>query len=224
MGKLHYSPQPSLNLWIILALFMVVAVSPMLDLAISRFFYRNGIFYLSEWGFFPYLRFGIPEFLVVVAAVIGLVWIYNKISGKDCLHISTRVMLLTTGTMLLVPIGIVNGIFKTFWGRARPKDILEFGGDKLFSPPLVISNQCDWDCSFMSGHTAISFWVLSLALLTRHKYRPAAILAAVVFGVVSGIARIAQGNHFFSDVFFAAVVTSSIILWLYAYLFEEEAH
>lgn len=65
---------------------------------------------------------------------------------------------------------IVNGIFKTFWGRARPRDIDLFGGSKAFSLPLEISNQCAWDCSFMSGHTAVAFWLLAPALLAPKSF------------------------------------------------------
>lgn len=45
---------PQLNFWIICALFMIVAVSPQLDLAVSAFFFRDNRFYLGDWGFFPF--------------------------------------------------------------------------------------------------------------------------------------------------------------------------
>lgn len=131
-------------------------------------------------------------------------------------------MLLTTGSMLLGPILIVNGIFKTFWGRARPYQIIEFGGNKNFTSPMVISNQCDWDCSFMSGHTAVIFWSLALALLLPHRYRKRGISAVIILGIATGIARIAQGSHFVSDVFFSATITYALILWLHFKLFPEQ--
>ena len=140
---------PKLNFWIICALFLVVAVSPYLDLSISSYFYRNNCFFLSDWGFFPILRTGLPEFLILVAGIIGILWIIGKLRHKLVLGIDTKIMLFTTGSMLLGPIIIVNGIFKSFWGRARPLQITEFGGDKIFTSPLVISNQCSLDCSFM---------------------------------------------------------------------------
>lgn len=50
---------PQLNFWIICALFMIVAVSPQLDLAVSTFFFRDNRFYLGDWGFFPFFAPGL---------------------------------------------------------------------------------------------------------------------------------------------------------------------
>lgn len=213
---------PKLNFWIICALFSVVAVSPYLDLSISSYFYRDNRFFLSDWGFFPLLRKGLPEFLILIAGIIGILWGIGKIRHHQLLGINTKVMLFTTGSMLLGPIIIVNGIFKSFWGRARPFQISEFGGDKIFTSPLVISNQCSLDCSFMSGHTAVVFWSLSLALLLPHRWRELGISTVILLGVLTGISRIAEGYHFFSDVFFSATVTYSLILWLHFKLFPEQ--
>ena len=111
---------PQLNFWIICALFMIVAVSPQLDLAVSAFFFRDNRFYLGDWGFFPFLRRGLPEIFIGIAAAFGLIWGWGLLRRRWLWGINTKVMLLTTGSMLLGPILIVNGIFKTFWGRARP--------------------------------------------------------------------------------------------------------
>lgn len=213
---------PQLNFWVICALFLVVAVSPSVDLTISSCFYKNGAFYLSDWGFFPFLRFGLPEIFIAIAAFFGLAWFYGFVRRQWLWKINTRVMLFTTGSMLLGPILIVNGIFKSLWGRARPFQIIEFGGSKNFTSPLIISDQCDWDCSFMSGHTAVIFWSLALAMLLPHRYRKWGITIVILLGIATGIARIAQGYHFFSDVFFSATITYALILWLHFKLFPEQ--
>ena len=213
---------PQLNFWIICALFMIVAVSPRLDLAVSAFFFRDNRFYLGDWGFFPFLRRGLPEIFIGIAAAFGLIWGWGLLRRRWLWGINTKVMLLTTGSMLLGPILIVNGIFKTFWGRARPYQIIEFGGNKNFTSPMVISNQCVWDGSFISGHTAVIFWSLALALLLPHRYRKWGISAVIILGIATGIARIAQGSHFVSDVFFSATITYALILWLHFKLFPEQ--
>lgn len=207
----------------VLSLFLVIAFSPMIDIAVSQWFYDGDKFYLKNSWLLEILHQGIPEFLIGVAMFIFGIWalgILNK--HKFIWGINTRVMLLTTASMFLGPILVVNGVFKSFWGRARPENIVYFGGDKLFTPPMVISNQCDWDCSFMSGHTSIGFWTISLALLVPAKYRKLALLIALFFGILSGLARIAQGMHFFSDVFFAAVFTMAIVFGIHKKLFDEE--
>lgn len=221
--KINLLPKPNLNLMVILALFLVVAISPYFDIIISKFFYNRGFFNMEDNLFINLMSKGIPEFLVALSIIIFVIWVVGFINGQKWLWgINTRVMAFTTGSMLLGPILIVNGIFKTFWGRARPKDILEFGGDKIFTPPLVISNQCSWDCSFMSGHTAVGMWLLCLALLAPHKYRYSLIVLALLFGSLMGAIRIVQGSHFFSDVFFSGVVTVSIILWMHYKLFKND--
>ena len=44
---------------------------------------------------------------------------------------------------------IANFFFKDNWGRARPVHIEEFGGEKLYTPPFVISDQCLKNCSWI---------------------------------------------------------------------------
>lgn len=194
-----------------------------IDLSLSRRFYNDGQFVWQDNAVAKVMGKGIPEVLVGIAVVIFLVWLIGKFRHKDYLGINTKVMLLTSGTMFLGPILIVNGIFKSFWGRARPSDVVQFGGDKLFTPPLEISDQCQWDCSFMSGHTAVAFWTLSLALLAPRKYRSLAISVVLVFGTAMAVVRIGQGAHFFSDVLFSALVNIALVLWVYKRLFEKPA-
>lgn len=194
----------------------MVIYAPVWDIAVSRYFFENGSFAGRGNLFLQLMDKGIPEFWVGVAVLIGIIWMYGRINNCRWLWgIDTKFMLMTTGTMAIGPFLIVNFIFKSFWGRARPFDIVEFGGDKLFSRPLEISNQCSWDCSFMSGHTAVSFWVLSLALLAPKKYRLAAVLAAIVAGCAAAWSRLYQGYHFLSDVVFAAFVTTLVVLAMY---------
>ena len=177
------------------------------DIYVSSLFYDGGHFLLEDNFLGNLIRRGIPELIVLSAAVIFAVWLYGKISCRVCGGIDNRVVLLTSGTMLVGPFLIVNGIFKTFWGRARPRDIDLFGGSKAFSLPLEISNQCAWDCSFMSGHTAVAFWLLAPALLGKKRA-----VAGTVF-------RIGQGAHFFSDVAFSALVMCLLIVAVYRRLF-----
>lgn len=189
------------------------------DIYVSSLFYDGGHFLLEDNFLGNLIRRGIPELIVLSAAVIFAVWLYGKISCRVCGGIDNRVVLLTSGTMLVGPFLIVNGIFKTFWGRARPRDIDLFGGSKAFSLPLEISNQCVWDCSFMSGHTAVAFWLLAPALLAPKKFRSFAVAAALLFGVTTAVFRIGQGAHFFSDVAFSALVMCLLIVAVYRRLF-----
>ena len=100
---------------------------------------------------------------------------------------------------------IVNHVFKDHWDRARPREIVEFGGDKAFTPPLVIADQCDRNCSFVSGEASYGFAYAAFAFLVAPRWRRRVFWAAVGFGTAVGALRMAMGGHFLSDVFFAAV-------------------
>lgn len=190
-----------------------------LDLEISSLFFDNGHFLWENQFFANLIRKGIPEIIVGAAALVFVIWLAGKIWCRVYCGITDKVIIFTTGTMFLGPIVIVNGIFKMFWGRARPRDIAEFGGDKSFSLPLQISDQCHWDCSFMSGHTAVAFWLLAPALLTPQKWRQSAVSAAIIFGIITAVVRVGQGAHFFSDVVFSALLMMVLIMIVYRKLY-----
>jgi lipid A 4'-phosphatase len=106
--------------------------------------------------------------------------------------------------IVLGPGVIANFVFKEHWGRARPRQIAEFGGAQDFSPPLVMTDQCATNCSFVSGDASMAFAMLA---------RGAAVLA-LVFGLFIGLVRMVQGAHFLSDVLFAGYFVVGTILIL----------
>ena len=108
---------------------------------------------------------------------------------------------------ILGPGLIVNHVFKDHWDRARPRAIVEFGGEKTFTPPLVIANQCERNCSFVSGEASYGFAYAAFAFLVAPRLRRRVFWAAVGFGTAVGLGRMMMGAHFLSDVFFAGVFT-----------------
>jgi membrane-associated PAP2 superfamily phosphatase len=112
------------------------------------------------------------------------------------------VMVLGTGV-------VVNAILKDNWGRPRPVDTQTFGGAGTFEPALLPSNQCDSNCSFVSGHAATGFTLLALGLLGAPATRRRWLLWGLAAGLTTGALRIAQGGHFLSDVLF-----SGLVIWL----------
>ena len=195
-----------------------------IDIYVSSLFYDNGHFVLEKDILGNLIRKGIPELIVLSAVIIFVVWLYGKKKHKVVWKIDNKIMLLTFGTMFLGPILIVNGIFKSFWGRARPQDVLQFGGNKMFTLPFEMSNQCAWDCSFMSGHTAVAFWLVAPALLAPKKYKLLTIGAALAFGCLTAVFRIGQGAHFLTDVLSSAVLMLVLIWFVYKRLFLFDAN
>ena len=100
---------------------------------------------------------------------------------------------------------MVNEVFKNHWDRARPRAIVEFGGEKTFTPPLVIADQCERNCSFVSGEAGYGFAYAGFAFLVAPRFRRRVFWAGIGFGSVVGAGRMMMGAHFLSDVFFAGV-------------------
>ena len=125
-----------------------------------------------------------------------------------------RQTLFVLASLALGPGLIVNGILKAFWGRARPRQILEFGGDAIYSPVWWISDQCSRNCSFVSGEAASAIWLMALVFLVPREWkRPVAIATIAVAAVVS-LARVAAGGHFLSDVLIAWTIVLLVLALL----------
>jgi lipid A 4'-phosphatase len=109
---------------------------------------------------------------------------------------------------------VVNWGFKENWQRARPYQVENFGGQQKFSRATVMSDQCNNNCSFVSGHVACGVFLISLGLVHRRRQRRWAV-AGVASGLVIGFARMADVAHWLSDVLWAFPITllTSWLVW-----------
>jgi lipid A 4'-phosphatase len=112
--------------------------------------------------------------------------------------------------LVIGPGMVANGLFKDHWGRARPHDIVEFGGAMHFSRALVPVDECSRNCSFVAGDAAFGFYLPAIAYV-------------VGLGALFGLARLAAGAHFLSDVLFAAVFMQGVLAALYAAMYGRQA-
>ena len=110
---------------------------------------------------------------------------------------------------LLIGSGLlVNEVFKNHWGRARPSQIEEFGGTRMYTPPLLRHTgpkACDRNCSFVSGDASVGFAFMALSFIVRRR-RHLVLAGGVLAGGALGAVRMTQGAHFFSDVIFSGLV------------------
>lgn len=109
---------------------------------------------------------------------------------------------------------VANLVLKDNMGRARPRQVVEFGGTKAFTPPLVVSQECSRNCSFVSGEASSIFAVFFALTLLYPRHRRALLASGIAAGLAAGAVRIMQGGHFFSDVLFAGVfmaLTASVL-------------
>jgi membrane-associated PAP2 superfamily phosphatase len=125
-----------------------------------------------------------------------------------------RAALFLIATLALGPGVLTNGILKGHSARMRPVDVVELGGKERFTAWWDPRGTCPENCSFVAGEASGGFWTLAPAALTPPQWRPLAYAAALVFGTVMGILRMAAGGHFFTDVVFAGVLMY-LLIWTF---------
>jgi lipid A 4'-phosphatase len=184
---------------LILAFFLISSLLfvlfPEIDLDISRMLFDDGFHLLGRWT--ELAHHSVPYFLGLSMLSISGLYFYNRFfrqnhCGMDGRKVAYLLLVLILGAGM-----IVNGVFKDEFGRARPRDVEEFGGSKHFTPAFVMSDECDRNCSFSSGDGAGAFFALALALALNRKRT--FLLAALAYGVAVSLSRVASGAHFLSD-------------------------
>ncbi len=137
--------------------------------------------------------------------------------------VSGSTALFLTLTLALGPGLITNLVLKDHWGRSRPIDVRVFGGTDRFTAWWDPSGPCPNNCSFIAGEPSGAFWTLAAAAVTPPQWRVLAYGAAIVFGVLVGVLRMAAGGHFFTDVVFAGVIMYLVIWVMHGLIFRWRA-
>ncbi|EDZ67625.1 PAP2 superfamily protein [Nitrosococcus oceani AFC27] len=197
-----------------LILGLIFLLFPTLDLTVSGWFYQPSLgFFLAKETLFVFLYELVPAMVHLLEIALPLIILlsFNPLQRYLVAHRKPAVYLALV--LLLGPGLLVNEVFKNHWDRARPKQIVEFGGDKIFTAAGVPSDQCERNCSFVCGHASMGFYFLSFGyLFPRQRRRWLGI--GIGLGGLIGLARIAQGAHFMSDVvfsFFAVYFTAKLV-------------
>jgi lipid A 4'-phosphatase len=185
-----------LLLWLLIA--VLFAAFPQLDIQISALFYKGG-WPLALSPFAKLMR-TLGMALPVSVAVLALINLYTQ-------HVARPVSYFLLSSGLIAPLLIVNLLLKDHWHRARPVQILEFGGKFDFTPWYERGTQCVKNCSFVSGDGAGVFWLLGAAFLLPEALRKVALGLTLVFALYIAFLRLSFGGHFFSDIAFAAIIT-----------------
>lgn len=198
-----------------LALFLLV---PQLDLWVSGLFYEAGHgFELRDWAPMT-LVFGMIRWIawgVVLLLALAALWLF--LMQRPLWRFDRKALLFVALSTALGPGLVANTVLKDHWGRARPTQIEAFGGTRQFTPAPLPARECPHNCSFVSGHAALGFSLVAFGfLLPPGRERRRAIVAALGFGGVVGLVRIAQGGHFLSDVVWAGLLvfgTTAVLHW-----------
>ncbi len=189
-----------------------------IDIDFSSLFYQNG-FYLKGSLYETFFYKSVPIIISTLAIGSITLFLYNTISKKNILGIDKKTILYIILVLSLAPGLIVNTTLKENWGRARPMDIVQFGGNKEFTPAFILSNQ--GGNSFSSGHGSAAFSILGFALLARSR-KKLWITLALSYGVAVSFARIIGGGHFLSDNLTSFFIVYIATYALYSYIIEKK--
>lgn len=121
-------------------------------------------------------------------------------------------LIVMAASLALGPGLLVNTVLKDHSHRPRPAQVDLFGGPDAFRPFYRFDGACIRNCSFVSGEGSTAFWTIAPALLVPLAYRAPAVAAALLFGALTGLLRMAFGGHFLSDTVFGALLTWLVIL------------
>ena len=197
-----------------LAAFLVFGIWPGIDLWVA------GLFFDPSGSRFPLADSAVLEFLRNViwnganlAILASLVFGLFALLATQPTAVPGRVWGFFLVLVFLGPILLVNGVLKSYWGRARPADTEAFGGALPFSPPWEFAANCPQNCSFVSGEAAaVACLAIILAVIlwsnVANKRRLLVILASLV--VVGAGMRVLKGRHYLSDVVWSILLMASL--------------
>ena len=197
---------------------------PSLDLGISALFYpvRDNVGNMFAWRISPTLliihNIALNAgFVLVAPALIALA--LKLLMPRTRMLISGRAIVFLVSTMLLAPGLLTNVILKDHWGRPRPIDVTQFGGQQHFVPWWDPRGDCPGNCSFVSGDVSTTAWTFAPAALAPPQYRALAYGAALALTVFMAAIRVMAGGHFPSDTIFAGVFTFLVVWLAYALIY-----
>ena len=203
------------TLTLMLLLSIIFFLFPNIDITVSGLFFgQDGSFLASEQDWFIYFvrKMLLPTLVLLVFFIPIAAAAKQYIYGEKILNKPLRDWIFLFSCLILGTGVIVNSIFKSFWGRARPNDTLVFGGEQPFTIPWLNVDYCEANCSFVSGD--VSFFTLSLAVLLIFNKKTWNIFAYSGIVLIS-LLRIMEGDHFLSDTIMSYIITYVIIKVLY---------
>lgn len=174
--------------------------------------HKHNICYLIDKSV-PFITFFIVFFCIFILIIPH---IFNNFFSQNKTRLK-RLAILTLLSLFLGPGLIINTLFKTFWGRSRPYEVIE--NLATYSPVWKINPDGHTNSSFPSGHASIGFFLgVPLLILGRKK---TGLIVGSVCGILLGFIRIIQQAHYFSDVVFSGIfvfLSSICMIKLYDYL------
>lgn len=160
--------------------------------------------FVYRYGPLPGVVVGIAAAVVAVAGQWipqHRMWSQSRDTQRACVFLA---LLLALGPGL-----IINSGLKSVWGRPRPSECRQFGGEHRFIPVGVQTQQLKPNSSFPSGHASIAFYWMAPGFVLANRRRRLSLgffAGGTAYGLAMGAIRIAQGGHFLSDVIWAGAI------------------
>ena len=191
---------------------------PKFDIFFSKLFFFEEKFISDKYVFIRSLRSFLKDSMIAISIVSFLLIMVNfffKKKKKPILKPRTNLILIGFIVGPVIGCGLIaNFYFKDNWGRARPINIQEFGGEKIYTQPFIISDQCERNCSWISGEASAAFSFIAGTIIIKS---PIFFLLNIIFGIIVSFCRIAMGGHFLSDNIFAMIFMIYLAI-IYKYL------
>ena len=205
-----------------LAVAMLPVLWPRLDIAVAAFFLQpDPPVNPAQWFWVDLVNEYTPDLFRTIAIILIAGWIAIGLTRR---WRRAALALAFVGVSLLLGPGFATWAVKEHQLRARPFDVVEFGGQRQFTPALQQANQCSDNCAFVSGHVACGFFFASLMLLDPRR-RWWWIAIGVLAGGLISVARMSVGAHWLSDALWAFPITllSSWLVWqVLAFFYKQE--
>ena len=192
---------------------LIPIIWPGVDLAVSAYFMQaQPPINPAQWLWVDWVNEYTPDVFRTTAILFLLGWIIASVVPRFRRH---ALALAFVGFSIALGPGLATWALKEHTLRARPMDVVQFGGTRQFTPAFVQAKQCSDNCAFTSGHAACGFFLASLMLLNPRR-RWCWVATGVVVGLAVSLARVSVGAHWLSDVLWAFPVTllTSGLVWL----------
>ncbi len=215
-------PRMRWGLWLVLPLILLAGSTLLIRLTGFDFSFQKALYMAggNSWsiGEHPFWKalyhYGtaIPA-ITVLSSFVGLVMGFYREKFRRW----RKIFLFSILLAVLGPGVITNGILKEYWGRPRPRHVEDLGGHQKFEPILTLDLSSKGK-SFPCGHATMGFYFFGGFFLLRRYRRGIAegfLAFGITWGTLIGMARMAQGGHFLSDVIWAAAVCYFTAMGLY---------
>ncbi|MBS0394074.1 MAG: phosphatase PAP2 family protein, partial [Proteobacteria bacterium] len=209
------------GLWLLVAAIATTVLfwNGVADIGVARLFFRAEA--ADHW---PLARLAPWSWLYtaapVLTALLVLLALGALLAGRSRRwRALRRPALLVLLALALGPGLLANVVFKDHWAHPRPRDLVEFGGSQAYVPSPRVGPA--GGASFPCGHCTVGFLYASgwWSWRRRHPRRARAALATgLVLGALLGVARIAAGGHYLSDVIWSALLAFAVLHVLHHHL------